>query len=476
MADVCYANSAPFSTTDSFSVIWKMTRAMKKAGWTYKASGNGTSKDTTAVATNDLWGGSADPSSDTYPSAMATRAAWWCAEGPGTVKVPITAAPTGTFIRGERVTQADGSEGEFQGYVINAAGNSGWAVIRLRSAKSTWTGTGTVTGAVSGATLTPSATPKVYVRQIVIAKDTTATAGSIYYICADQSAESASLFSTLAGSSLCTATVAPGDGNAATPNNTNNFPAIGLVCLGQNTSVLNGAAGTINRVSWFSMATSLGNAQISAMNATPTTGSSGVTADATFWAVLDQTSAQGTYSGIGLFVLDDTEQGDVDPYVFFFPSSTGFTFAYTGRNAAPSTFFSTIWNGSPQNGGSSTSWQWLGYCARGTGGSKDVAAPFNGSLEGSTFWILATTATQQRVANHPDGASAPLLRVPLVLWCDISDRKIRKGVPRWLAFAPLGSSMDTYDTKQWLVVTTLSGTSTPAMLLGKYDGSTTPLP
>src|ERR1700743_539330 len=116
MADIVFPNIDLVSSNNAFQVIWKMTRAMKKAGWTYKASGDGTSKDTSGTATSDLWGGNANPALDTNPFgsiAASSVAGWWCAQGPTTLKIPISAAPSGLFIRGEKVTQATSSaEGE----------------------------------------------------------------------------------------------------------------------------------------------------------------------------------------------------------------------------------------------------------------------------------------------------------------------------------------------------------------------------
>jgi len=479
MANVCYANFTPQSTTHPFSVVWKLTRAMKKAGWTYKASGDGTNKDTTGTATNDKWGGNVDPSLDAYPSALDTVNAWWCAEGPGTVRVSIGAAPTGTFIRGERVTQLDGSDGEFQGYVINAAGNSGWAVIKLRSAKTTWTGTGTVTGTTSGATLTPSATPKIYVRQFVFWKNTNTTQGSIYYLCADQSGESAQLFSTLAGSADCSATIAPGAKGVL--NSGNNFPPLGIVVKGLNTSVLNGAAGTVTNTSgWFAISSGLGNAQIVAMDATTTTGAAGSSADATFWALQDNNASQGAFSGLGYFIVDDTEQGDQDPYVCFCNWGSA-TYSQYGVTTTPSVLGTSTVFPSP-NGGTSVTWPFTAYVARGTGGTKDVAGGMYGNIDGNGIGvggqagILSNSADIARVANHPDGASSPILREPIRVWCDTTGKKIRKGALRWFNVEPMGSSLDTSDTKTWLKITTLLGTTTPAMVVGKYDGVTTPTP
>lgn len=55
---------------------------------------------------------------------------WWCASGPLTVKVPLSALPTGTPLRSELVTQAtSGATGELFGFVWDPVGLTGWAVI-----------------------------------------------------------------------------------------------------------------------------------------------------------------------------------------------------------------------------------------------------------------------------------------------------------------------------------------------------------
>jgi hypothetical protein len=120
MANVIFPNFG-MVTNDIFNVIWKLTRAMKKAGWIYKASGDGTSlgKDTSGNPANDKWGGNADPALDSYPS-FGSVSAWWCAQGPSTLKVPITSASVGTFMRGEDGYQAStGAHGEILGYIFD---------------------------------------------------------------------------------------------------------------------------------------------------------------------------------------------------------------------------------------------------------------------------------------------------------------------------------------------------------------------
>lgn len=252
------------TANNSFSAVWAWTRVLKASGWTYMASGDGSNKDTTGTATNDKWGGGADPMADTYASVQSqldSRAAWWCAEGPSTVKLGIGAASSGTFIRGEIVTQAtSGATGEIIGYVLNAAGNSGWVVIVPQTG--TFDGTHTITGGTSNATVTATSY-NLFRRQIVVAKNTTVTAGWIFYEALTDTEIAASsntaLFSDLAANAAnCSATVAPG--NSA--SGSNRFPSYGVTLLGQAESTGN---------AFFGITSSFGHAQIAAANATPAT-------------------------------------------------------------------------------------------------------------------------------------------------------------------------------------------------------------
>lgn len=53
--NVTIPNIAPLTATGCFNQLWNLTRAMKKTGWKYKASGDGTSKNTSSDPAADLW-------------------------------------------------------------------------------------------------------------------------------------------------------------------------------------------------------------------------------------------------------------------------------------------------------------------------------------------------------------------------------------------------------------------------------------
>jgi hypothetical protein len=461
------------TANNSFSAVWKFTRTLKAAGWTYKASGDGTNKDTTGTATNDKWGGAADPTTDLYSSVQSqldTRAAWWCAEGPSTVKLGIGAASSGTFIRGEVVTQTtSGATGEIIGYVLNAAGNSGWVVIMPHTG--TFNGADVITGGTSGATVTATSYA-LFRRQIVVAKNTTVTAGWIFYECLtqaeiDASANTALFYDLAANAANCTATTAPGNSSSGS----NRFPSYAIAVIGQSESTGN---------AFFGVTTGFGKAHMAATNATP---SAGVSADGSaFVAIWNTTNA--AYCPISIQRLDDSEPGDCDPYIVCTPTTEVAT-ASTGRTAgttpsAAYTFDRIVGTraGTPAKG----------YCARGTGtmgvapdayvgfvmgGAQQAGASDTGST--GIYAQAANAASATKIRNHPDAAGTPPYPIEQVnVTSTATGLTMRKGVCRHLALLPAGSINDTADAKLWLVISAINGVATPALAIGPLDGSTTP--
>lgn len=467
MANVFFPNSIVNTNTasNSFSVVWKLSRAMKKAGWVVKAHSDGTTKTAAGTNANDSWGTNADPASDTYPTAFDTKAPWEVLSGPVTIKVPITVACTGTFLRGEKVTQAtSGVEGECLGYVFDTVSSTGWLTILDRTGyntttyTNTWDGTHLITGASSGATLTPSATTVAYVREVCFWKQSTGSVitGTIYYTCADASGESAGLYSTLASATGCTAIIAPGGGGTS-----NSFPAQGLVINGTG-----GSAGG-NNLFYFGSAISV-NCQIVATNAA---GSTGVSPDGTFWALLGQTSSS-TLFGWGYFRMDDSEPGDLDPFVWLAQDGTApASFSRTATTAGTNSLNATAAYGS--SGISS----WRGYINRGNDSGTPNASYFYGTC--NNLWLsnvavaVQNQSSTMQIQNYP-GSTKPLTREPFRIFTDLTSHKMYKGTVRWMSLFPIGSVYDTFDNKLWICVLTQATTTNPAMGLGPWDGSTIP--
>jgi hypothetical protein len=462
-------------TNNYFSGVWMLTRCLKQAGWVYKASSNGSSSfDTSGVAANDKWGGNATPTSDTYPTAFSTiNGPWWVAQGPQVVKLGIAngSPATGTFTRGETVTQASsGATGELLGYVYDTtvSNNGGWVIIMPHTG--TFNGTNTITGGLSSATVTPNSY-KLYSQEVCIWKDSSdAQHGTIYWIMADVSAENSSLFSVQAasGASGVTFAVAPfggGTGNSS-------FPTSAIAILG--------TGGSSSASVWLTTGANTSHALVAAANATPT---SGVSADGTGWIMFSTVSGTPSSSSCyGIFRLDDTEPGDVCPFEWIWAPG-GSTTSYsptTGPNGNNSGITFSTFFGSSFNGGSII---FNGYIARGVGGTPGVTPdvssyhlpgiPSYANFNGSPFRF--NNADVIRAQNHP-ATIKPLGVDTVSLWNDKSGTMQSKGRIRWMRWVSVGSVFDTTDSKIWVCWIPGTSTSTTACYVGPWDGSTTPAP
>ncbi len=477
MADVQYENFALRSNASCFDAFWKLTRAIKKAGGVYKASSDGVAKDTTGTATNDKWGGSADPSSDTYAGTingagnnLDAAVCWWCCVVNSTFKIGMTVAPVaganGDFIPGEKVTQAgSGAVGEYVGHDFDTvAGNNGHAVLLLRTGA--FDNTGVVTGAASGATFTATSVEE-FVAEIVITKAGNLTTGSVYMQRVSVQNENASRFSVLAGSAGCTATVAPGGGGTG-----NSFPAAGSwVVKGVQT-------GTPSHASWWPNVSSLGKAQICCVDLTATASYS---PDGTFWIVQGDPGVSATQAQLfGYFRCVDAEPGDVDPFVSCCPSSTGYNNANIRLTAAVGSSINSTSNSQLFAGTLDSVTTWRGFRRRGwatgdaysgwaTGqyysssnfGTNGMLHSINPSIAEAVACSYTTKRVRDRFVLHA---------------MDAATAKGRKGSPRWLWVVQGGSTYDTFDTKTKMVLFPSSaGNLNGGMAIGPLDGSTVPV-
>jgi hypothetical protein len=380
--------------------------------------------------------------------------------------VGIGAAPVGTFLRGEIVTQdTSGAMGELLGYVLNSAGTSGWMVMLTQAG--VFDASHIIRGGTSGAYVTATSYNLVR-RQIVIAKDTSVIKGWLFYEALMDTEIAASsntaLFSDLATNAPnCSTTVAPG--NSSSVNNL--FPAYGIACIGQAQSTAN---------VWFDNSGTWGKAHMAAVSATPSAAGS---ADGSFFIAQYSVSDSG-YEWWGLQRLDDTEPGDVDPFIW--SGYTTDTFALTSRMTATSAHtegWTYRYLGNYINA--------RGYCARCTGviGTvPDSFVPFEHGcavVTGSTPLLSPVVTYAPKVRNHPDnltgGSGAPPLPFePFVISTNVAANvTMVKGRTRWYGMIPAGSQNDTADGKQWLCVLAANGATNPAVYVGPLDGSTTPL-
>ena len=404
------------SSNSGNEAFWELTRAIKKAGWKYKASSNGTTKVSSADPELDNWGagtvsnagsvlpviatptrgratvtalsgivaadkgrflkivsGTAannhyhqieevlsatsvridartfavvaetaiswdirDPLGDvysTFSAALSTTVNWWCAQGPSILKIPITAGSVGNFAVGENITQATtGAEGELLGYTYNSYTSSGWLVVapRLRG-----TGTGVygwdtgnvITGSESAATVTQVGTALDYVYEVVFARNSTAGTIQIFVGQFDTVAESAVMFSAIAGSAGATAVVQPGAGGTG-----NAFPASAWVMWGNGTSPpgtnASGIAGTTSTL--FGL-----NAQFICVDAIP---EEDYTADGS-WSLFFATTSSLSVAPVGGILygfhrLNDIEDGELSPYVTMNPGGVKTLYGNARTNAS----------------------------------------------------------------------------------------------------------------------------------------------
>ncbi len=415
---------------------------------------------------------------DTYPVAFqgaGALGAWWCGQGPSTLKIPVgSTTPTGTFIRGEPVTQTtSNATGEFLGFIGDVAGGNGYIVVAPRLSGTGagvrgWSNSAQITGGRSGATISPTGTVIEFVREVVFWKHN-ATNGHIYFQTIDSVNESAATtvngrFSVLATLSQTTATVCPGGATGGNPT-TNGFPTTGtFVPLGTGGPGIasTGSNDLYNNI----FVVNTGFHQFLIANAIE---DSLVSPDGSFTlAAGTPTQSTTTFQGIGFGRVDDQEDGDVDPYVWMVPQSNGaggFARSRTGGNA--STNVGDIFNSGQFGVGQS---HFMGWKRRGL--SSDSFIEFTGVFLATTYGsgaavIISNATSVDRVACSFVNIS---VREPLWIVNPNLGTKFRKGTLRWWYYVPSGAGTDTYDGKRWIQLSS----TTSAVVAGPADTTTIP--
>lgn len=409
--------------------------------------------------------------------------AWWLGQGPSTLKIPFTAAVTGTFIRGENISQATSSAtGEVIGVVWDGA-SAGYLVVMPRTG--TFDNTHVITGGFSGAAVTPNGTIVTYVRQVVFWMSISTSGGigtykgHLYYQCVDPVGESSDSFNSAARLAAVTASVCPG----GAASGANAFPSNGTYAvIGTGGS---GASGT-GPFLWGCHGNSVptySNAQILCANATP---SSGVSADGSFICAISSNSVNaGAHCGFAFQRCDNGEDGDVDPYAWFAPSGVAYG---SGVRTASATYLTAgvVELMYMSVGSSGVSWNklgnncgWKSWRRRGlsSDGYVDLAAAVlaidtGASNSSPTFGLVLNQATADadKVAS---AAVSTYVREPLWLANYTSTKKVRKGTPRWMFVVNSNNGTDTYDSKKWIQFAN-SGVGIFPLVGGPADGSTTP--
>jgi hypothetical protein len=419
-----------------------------------------------------------DPLLDVYPFSFQLNAGsgcWINLQGPSTLRIPISAASTGLFIRGENITQSISSaQGELLGYQFDPVTNAGFLVVMPRvngtgGGVRGWqtTGATVITGSSSAATVpTVTSTPIEYVREMVFWKGTTTqVSGTWYYQCVDQAAESTTRFSTLAGAAGTTATIAPGGGGTG-----NGFPIFGTFAARGN-----GGAQTPTTWIWSSTTINTGKAQFMAVNPDYTMGSS---ADGTWTlAVGYPATSPGSFVGLGFYRLDNNEDGDVDPYVLFIPNGSSAYFVNRIGSMSPT---SSNDHFSCNNNNSTTFF--CGFRRRGFP-TNDSFQQFNAASltpvgTNQTNFIYSFTADNDSLATSlaatPQRIRDPIWVISNQTTLNVANQpfgKMRKGTVRWGFMLAGGNGGDTYDGRKWIQLSSSNG----SWVFGPWDGVTSPI-
>lgn len=418
-----------------------------------------------------------DPLQEQYINFVTSM--WINMQGPSTLRVPLTAQSTGTFIRGETVTQNfTGASGEILGYQFDTVASTGHLIVMPQingngAGVQGWDGTHSITGDNSGASANPSATPVEFVREIVIFQST--NIGSVASLqCVDSVGESASRFSVLAGAAGCTATVAPGGGGTG-----NAFPAPGTYTF------LGDSSTTTATVFGNNTATQYNQAQIMCTDATYDGYRSADGSWAAIISVLPNTATTiGTTSSCTGYVwtrVDNQEDGDVDPYVMYCPQQTAL-YSATRQSA------NSVYSNSEQFNAATTpqlgteTWQnhlFRGWRRRGFPstdafqgfGGANICSLFNttGTFSGSATGVQAfTTWDGPKIATR---GNTPNTEPLWVISAQTGSLKMRKGTCRWIRLVAEGSTFDLYNGGTWIQCSN----SYPAFIVGMWDGISTPM-
>ena len=526
---------------------WELTRSMKKAGWKFKGSSNGTTFTTGSDPELDQWGagtvsnaggaspviatptrgratvtalsgivaadkgrflkivsGTAannhyhqieevlsatsvridarnfavvaetatswdirDPLGDAYTSftaALNASVAWWCAQGPSVLKIPLTVAAVGTFQVGENITQAaTGATGELLGYTYYK--DSGWLVVAPRQRGTAGGVYGWDTSSVAGddslATATPSAAIVDYVYEVVIAKP--AAVDTIQIFVGQFDTTAATAFSTLTP----TAATMPGGGGAS-----NVFPTHAWVMWGTTTAPGGGS---------FSAAHTSGTlgyiySNYICVDAIPELGYS---ADGSWSMFVLTTASSGLTTPIGGILygfqrLNDIEDGELSPYVTINPGGTKTLYANTRTSAGTLgpiagqtdmcnfAFFDVTL--------STTRVCFNGWRARSL--NYEAFTEFEiadlGYLQ-TAFAFMRAAVSVPRIASSASPYAKPRGLVQLVYMDSVTGARIYKGTLKWIYWVSGDQVTDLYGTDPgWVQLSSyLSG----SWVIGPSDGT-----
>lgn len=557
-----------YNTTIGFRGFFELTRAMKKAGWKFKASSDGTTKVSSGDPAADQWGpgvvlntGAAaasiaaptqgratvtgltgivaadkgrfllisgatttannnqhqieevisttsvridarnfavasdasngaltwsirDPLGNTFNNTAfnMNTIAWWCAQGPSILKIPITAASVGNFVKGENVVQSTtGAEGELLGYTYYNA--TGWLVIAPRVRGSGggvygWATGNVITGGRSGATVSQNGTALDYVWEVVFAKPANQTTIQILIGQFNTVADSAEMFSFCATQTGCTATVHPGAGGTG-----NTFGTHPWVMWG--TGTVNGNGSAISANTQVSSYVALTSANIICVDAIP---EQNYTADGS-WSVIyfGDDASSSSFGHIGGFMygfhrLNDVEDGEISPYVTVTPGAAKTLYANNRTNAGNPDALQTYNRLSFLFLDTSMSTTHVAFAGwRGRGLSNETFVELEpaalATLQGVTVHVqlLSNAVNGQRMAATANLLARSRERIWMVN--TTTPFNFQKGSFRWLYFVSGGIVTHAYGTNPgWVQLGTTgdvpaSFVNASAIVIGPYDTS-----
>lgn len=411
-----------------------------------------------------------DPTTDALPAGLASVSAWVLMQGPSTVKIPITSAPVAggasglTFIRGENVTQGTtNSEGEIIGWTFDSG--AGHLVILPRvigtgAGVYGWDTGETITGGLSGSTVDQVGTALEYRQQCVIRKGSNETTGQLFHQCIEPVGETADDFATLMVDAGCTATVPPGGSSGG-----NAFPAIGFLSCGDTSiaaSKWNGSDVAVNN----------GNGQIMASDAI---WEEDYSADGTWqWYVSNTDEVGNPAQGRGFYRCDDSEPGDLDPFITAGLCEEPLYTAATRINANQSTtFYQNQFDTAAQESMDSTVTVFKGWRRRGYA-TGDAFQTF----EVASLWVIQSVAGQvlQQQPSDADKVAteevATKVREPVWVVSIENNLKMRKGTIRSLSIVQGGSAWDRYDGGRLIQLSPNNG----CMIASPWDETAVPTP
>lgn len=434
-----------------------------------------------------------DPTKSTLAdlyTAGFDRAAWIMMQGPGLIRMPFTGGISSAeaFLRGEKVVQVNtGAEGELVGITFDSTG-AGWAVVATQVQ-----GSGTdyddgwdltiIQGASSTASFVPTGIQE-FDREVVFAtRDAAADYTKAGYIVINYTQKDTEQRQRLWVRSLnaaCTAVIPPGYSNVADTDG-NTFPARAYAALGN--------YGTATVTYWHVV---FNDPAVSVLNKFQAVAANAIrrrnqSPDGTFWTH-QWANGLGVAGGFGFHRLDDTEEGEVDPWAFGAITDGGGARETPARVTAHNAIAALNVYHSQQflGGTTATRTSWRASRGRGTGGGGEspcvgligggLVIYYNSTFSGLSVVGAANTGTFAETIQSAQGTKFLMEKIMLV-HSTAATTRFRKGTLRWARLVQsIGKVVfDTLSNKTWMVAAT--GSTTGDLLpcvLGPWDGLTAP--